>query len=140
MIETQKEMGERTPEKLSLDMEKIKNIWIEHKKTVESPSTKATLEKVIIGIVDDSIQVIVPSNISKEEISQEIHLYQKLREKFNNIDLNVIIDVDRSRFPDLEANQSSKLYTMKEKYDYLSQKNPELDNLVKKLKLKVDQE
>ena len=140
LLETQKEMGMKLPDKIELDIKSINEVWESHKESIRSPSTKATLEKVKISIVDESIKVIVPSSVSKEEIGQELQLYQKLREKFNNSDLNIIIDVDRSQFSNLEENQHPKMYTMKEKYAYLSDKNPELDNLVKKLKLKIDQE
>ena len=138
--ETEKELGEISEEPLKLDIEVVKSIWDEHIEKVESPSTKATLEKVLIDINDEAVHVIVPSSVSKEEISQELQLYQKLRDRFNNSELNIIIEIDRAQFPDLEDKQGSKMYTMKEKYDYLSKKNPELDNLVKILQLSIDQE
>lgn len=140
MAETEKELGNIITEKIELDLEVINKVWDEHIEKVDSPSTKATLEKVITSISDEGIHVIVPSSVSKEEISQELQLYQNLRDRFNNNELNIIIAIDRSKFPDLIDNQGTKMYTMKEKYDYLSEKNPELANLVRKLKLKVDQE
>ena len=140
MAETEKELGNIITEKIELDLEVVRKVWNEHIEKVDSPSTKATLEKVITSISDEGIHVIVPSSVSKEEISQELQLYQNLRDRFNNNELNIIIDIDRSKFPDLIDNQGTKMYTMKEKYDYLSEKNPELANLVRKLKLKVDQE
>ena len=138
--ETQKELGNINDEVIPLDLETVKEVWNTHKESVESPSTKATLEKVIISIDDEVIHVIAPSTVSKEEIAQELHLYQKLRDKFNNKLLNIIIEVDRSQFPELSDQENTRMYTMKEKYDYLVKKNPELNNLVEALKLKVDQE
>jgi hypothetical protein len=140
MAETEKELGNIITEKIELDLDVVRKVWNEHIEKVDSPSTKATLEKVITSVSDEGIHVIVPSSVSKEEISQELQLYQNLRDRFNNNELNIIIDIDRSKFPDLIDNQGTKMYTMKEKYDYLSEKNPELANLVRKLKLKVDQE
>ncbi len=140
MAETEKEIRSIKSEKIELNIDQVKKVWDEHRGIVESPSTKVTLEKVLINISENSIHVIVPSSVSKEEISQEIQLYQKLRDEFNNNELNIIIDIDKSQFPDLLDTQGSKMYSMKEKYDYLSEKNPELNNLVEKLKLKVDQE
>ncbi len=140
MAETEKEIRSIKSEKIELNIDQVKKVWDEYRSIVESPSTKVTLEKVLINISENSIHVIVPSSVSKEEISQEVQLYQKLRDEFNNNELNIIIDIDRSQFPDLLDTQGAKMYSMKEKYDYLSEKNPELNNLVKKLKLKVDQE
>ncbi len=140
MKETENELGNIKPEKLKLDLELVQNAWNEHRNTVSSPSAKATLEKVVLSISESVIKVVVPSGVSKEEISQEISLYQKLRKIFNNNDLNIIVDIDRGQFPDMSEDQSAKMYTMKEKYDYLTTKNSELDNFVKKLNLKIDQE
>ncbi|MEE9372061.1 MAG: hypothetical protein V3V00_03320 [Saprospiraceae bacterium] len=140
MKETENELGNIKPEKLKLDLELVQKAWNEHRNTVSSPSAKATLEKVVLSISESVIKVVVPSGVSKEEISQEISLYQKLRKIFNNNDLNIIVDIDRGQFPDMSEDQSAKMYTMKEKYDYLTTKNSELDNFVKKLNLKIDQE
>ena len=118
----------------------INEVWNTYKDSVTSPSTKVTLENIKIDIEGDSIHIIVPSSVSKEEISQEVHLYEKLRKKFNNNDLTISITVDRSHFPELEDLQSKKIYTMKEKYDHLMEKNPDLDYFVKKLNLKIDQD
>lgn len=138
--ETEEELGQKPPEKLPLNIEKVMEVWESHKALLESPSSKATMENTFVSIENESIMVVVPSSVSKEEINQQVDLYQKLRNAFNNNELNVIIDVDRSRFPDLADNSTIRMYTMKEKFDYLAEKNPELNNLVKVLNLKVDQE
>ena len=138
--ETQEELGQKPPDKIKLDLQLISEVWNSYKESVTSPSTKVTLENVKMEIDGEAIHIIVPSSVSKEEITQEVLLYEKLRKRFNNGDLAISITVDRSRFPELEDLQSKKIYTMKEKYDHLVEKNPDLDYLVKKLNLKIDQE
>jgi len=138
--ETKKELSEKSSKKLELDLKTAESVWKEHKKTLESPSSKNILDNVKIKIIGDSIKIIVPNSVSKEEISQESGLYKKIREKFNNNDLIINIDVDRSVFPELQEKQGKKIYTMKEKYDHLVEKNPDLDYLINKLKLKIDHE
>ncbi len=138
--ETKKELSEKSSKKLELDLKTAESVWKEHKKTLKSPSSKNILDNVKIKIIGDSIKIIVPNSVSKEEISQESGLYKKIREKFNNNDLIINIDVDRSVFPELQEKQGKKIYTMKEKYDHLVEKNPDLDYLINKLKLKIDHE
>ncbi len=138
--ETKKELDQRAVEKIDLDLEKIEEIWNEYKASVNSPSTKVTLENVKIEIVENGVKVVVPSSVSKEEIAREMDLYQKIRENFNNSDLSINLEIDRASFPELEETNSKKIYTLKEKYDHLIKQNPEMDYLVKTLKLKIEQE
>ena len=137
--ETKKEIGQKSEEKIQLDLSRIGTIWEQYKNEVTSPSTKVTLENVKIELMGEALKLTVPSSVSKEEMIQETDLYHKIRTAFNNNDLDIEIEIDRLAFPELEEINSSKIYTLKEKYDHLMNKNQELEYLVKKLKLKIEE-
>ena len=122
-----------------LNMDDIESIWSSYIEQHESSTTSAILNTVLKEIVEDKIVITVPSNIAKEEIQQETDLYAKLREHFNQGDLIIQINVDRQSFPDIQENQSKKLYTPKEKYDHLKSVNPLVDDLISSLDLKLEQ-
>ena len=117
---------------------RIKALWEQYKNDVTSPSTKVTLENVKIELIGEAIKLTVPSSVSKEEMIQETDLFHQIRRAFNNNDLDIAIEIDRMAFPELEEINSTKIYTLKEKYDHLMNKKPEVEYLVKKLKLKIE--
>ena len=120
----------------ALVMEEVDKIWEGYASSLESTTTAAIVRNVIKDIVDNQLVLVAPSNIAREEIQQETELYSKLREHFNQRDLTIKIDVDRSQFPDFEEQQVKKALTPKEKYDHLKSVNPLIDDLIDTLGLK----
>lgn len=125
--------------RVDLSLPEIDKIWQSYAADHESGTTTAILNMVVKEIIEDRLVITVPSNIAREEIQQETDLYQKLRDYFNQNDLVIDVLVDRKKFPDIEEQQTKKLFTAKEKYEHLKAKNPLVDELIEKLNLKLDQ-
>ena len=132
----QKEIASEDNTPKALVMEEVDEIWEGYASSLESTTTAAIVRNVIKDIVDNQLVLVSPSNIAREEIQQETELYSKLREHFNQRDLTIKIDVDRSQFPDFEEQQVKKALTPKEKYDHLKSVNPLIDDLIDTLGLK----
>ncbi len=121
-----------------LDIDVIHTLWQEYTTTVESITTKGILENVVTEIVNDGLSIFVPTTVAKEELHQEIDLFSKIRNHFGRHDMQIMVKVDRDKFPDFHIELPKKLYSAKEKYDYLVNKNPVLLDLIQALDLKLD--
>ncbi len=127
-------------ERRSLDLDEITEMIIAYGAGKDSPTTKAILNQSIVEIVGEEIRIFVPTTIAREEIQQEVELFGHIREHFNQHDLLIDVTVDRDKFPDIELVTQKKIFTPKEKYDHLVNKNPLVADLISALNLKVDQE
>jgi DNA polymerase-3 subunit gamma/tau len=127
-------------ERRSLDLDEITEMIIAYGAGKDSPTTKAILNQSIVEIVGEEIRIFVPTTIAREEIQQEVELFGHIREHFNQHDLLIDVTVDRDKFPDIELITQKKMFTPKEKYDHLVNKNPLIADLISALNLKVDQE
>jgi DNA polymerase III subunit gamma/tau len=134
------EISSKQKEAKTLDIAEVQLIWSQYVDSIESPTTRAIIDNIILSVDDQKIVGYVPSNISKEEIQHEAPLYQKLRDHFNQNDLMIKIVVDREKFPGIEEPVARKLFTAKEKYDHLISINPLLDNLIDELGLSPEQD
>lgn len=120
-------------------IEACRQIWSAYVAELGSPTIIAILNNVQLELnADGQLRAIVPSNIAREEIQQETALYSKLREYFNQQDLNISIVVDRSQFDGLEELDKTKPSTPKDKYEHLRAINPLIDDLIDQLGLKLD--
>ena len=122
-----------------VNIEDVDQVWNTYVSSIDSATTSGILNTVIRKVVDGKIIIAVPSNIAKEEIQQEAGLYANLRDHFNQTDLEININVDRTQFPDLAEANTTKVITPKEKYDHLKAINPLVDDLIEKLDLKLDE-
>ena len=121
-----------------ISIEDVQQIWDAYKEKTTTPSTRGVLEKSLLSLENNTIQIIVASVIGKEIIQQEIGLMQEIRSKLHNNELDITITIDKTKFPATEVSLPKKYLSFKEKYDLMLEKNPELENLVKKLDLKKD--
>lgn len=121
-----------------ISIEEVQKVWDQYTDKTTTPSTRGVLEKSHLSLVDNSIQISVASIIGKEIIQQEIGLMQEIRSSINNNELDITIVIDKERFPPSEVSIPKKYLSFKEKYDLMLEKNPQLENLVKTLDLKKD--
>lgn len=121
-----------------MNLEDLKVIWSDHSIAHESNSIRSALNVIKLSIEKDTIKGIVPSALIKEKVMGEKQLMMKIRQVFND---NVILDisVDLDLFPDYKTIPVKRHLTIEDKYIALVDKNPNLDLLVKKLKLKIDE-
>ena len=132
-----KEEGTKVDSAYEWNMKNLETVWAEYKAEVESSSSKSALENTILEISGKDILAKVPSNLIKEKIIAEKALQMKLRSSFHD-DLSILFEVNGDLFPDYKTIPVKKLLSEEEKYKAMAKKNPNLDNLVKKFKLKID--
>lgn len=121
-----------------ITIEDVQQVWQTYKEKTTIPSTRGVLEKSILSLENNGLIITVASVIGKEIIQQEIGLMQEIRSSLRSNDLDITIQVDKAQFPEVEVNLPKKYLSFKEKYDLMSEKNPELENLISKLDLKKD--
>lgn len=137
--EAEETIAQESATKTNINLDDTERIWTDYVDRCESPTTSGILNNVFKEIIEDKILVHVPTNIAREEIQQETDLFTELREFFRKPDLEIKIQVDRERFPDLLEDNNKKLITPKEKYDHLKSINPLVDELIDRLDLKLDE-
>lgn len=120
--------------------ENLVRLWKRYIEDVESQATASSLKNAIVSFEGTSIHAVVPSQIARETILQEIPLIELIRKNFNVNDLPLDIKVDITKFPNFTVAEKPKILGTKEKYDKLVEVNPLVKALVKKFDLKPDNE
>ncbi|WP_235297296.1 DNA polymerase III subunit gamma/tau [Portibacter marinus] len=120
--------------------ENLERLWNEYVSSVESQATASSLKNTIVRFEGKSVHAIVPSQIAKETLLQEIPLIEKIRKNFNVNDLPLNIEVDITQFPDFAVAEKPKHLGPRERYEKLVEVNPLVADLVKKFDLKLDNE
>jgi len=123
----------------NLSLADVDTLWDNYTDQITSPTTKSILSTVLKKVEEDKLIITVPSSIGREELQQEINLYNEIRTYFNRPDLVIEVVVDRGSFPNLDEDPSLKLVTPKEKYEHLKSLNPKVDKLIDTLGLKLDE-
>jgi len=118
--------------------ENLQQVWTEYIAHVESQATASSLKNSQVSFKENAVQVVVPSQIAKETVLQEISLITKIRQNFNVNDLPINILVDITQFPDFTIADKPKLLGPREKYEHLVEVNPLVADLVKVFDLKPD--
>lgn len=121
-----------------LTHESLKQAWNEYLEAHSSQSVKAVLSATLIRIEDKTIVTTVGTTLGKELILQEKDIIQHIRNSFGMPDLMIEIEIDTSLAPEAKPVKARPL-TAKEKYDKLVSINPEVDELRKRLHLRLDE-
>jgi DNA polymerase-3 subunit gamma/tau len=124
----------------NLNLQQVTEIWTEHTENNSSMSVKSALNLAKLNLDNKTIQVIVPTQVSKDMILQESILLEKLREDLGAHDLIFEITVDKSLFPEFEDDKPVQLMTQRERYVAMLEKNPKLGSFTTTFSLKIDTE
>ena len=122
---------------LELTNENLNKWWAEYQTSVSSPSTASALKHTQISAVDKLITIDVTSGVTKTRIQEMNSLLSDLRQAFHDKELQLEVNLN---LPDdfEEQNKPKKILTNKEKYDILTSKNPNVEQLRQSLDLIVD--
>lgn len=124
----------------NVSIQVIKGIWDQYVENSTSKSVQSALNIAQLSLTDNRVQIIVPAQVNKDMILQEKNLLEKLRNDTGIYDLIFEVTVNKDLFPDLDDTKPVQIMTQKEKYQYMTDKNPQFGNFVKKLGLKLDTE
>ena len=96
------------------------------------------MNAALTRIEQNTIVVTVGTTLAKEIILQEKEIIQHIRNYFKKLDLMIEIEIDTSLAPELKPAKAKPL-SAKEKYDKLVSENPAMDELRKRLHLRLDE-
>jgi DNA polymerase-3 subunit gamma/tau len=123
-----------------LNLEEINKMIAAYIESNNSPSISSILNSCIVSIIENRINIVVPTQVSKETIYQENELLDKIRNHYHKPDLRIDIEVDRDKFPDFEEIANQKPLTPKEKLEKLATQNPLVNELARRFDLRPDTE
>lgn len=112
-------------------------VWNEYAAGVDSPSLRQFLQDAEVRIHGERLQVIVGTQMARGMIQQDTALMSALRERLHQPMLGMMLEVDTSRAPVRESDDSGPS-TPREIYEHLAAKNPLLHELRKRFDLSVD--
>lgn len=124
---------------VELNQDSLTEAWNERLSEIKSPSVKASLSSSLVRIEENVIVVTVSSVMSKEMLMQEKEIIERLRKHFNINDLSFEIEIDLGLVPQEIKPEKPKPLTAKEKYEKLVEQNPAINELRKRLHLKIDE-
>ena len=133
-----KEEDRSNKESKPLTIENIKNAWDTYVENHNSQSVRAVLSTTQVRIENNMIVATVGTTLSKEIILQEKEIIQHIRNDLNIQSLMIEIEIDTSLAPESRPVKARPM-TAKEKYDKLVSINPEVDELRKRLHLRLDE-
>lgn len=136
-----KEIDDEGPvEQIDLNITTLQQAWVEYTATLESPTTRMTFERTTLSVDGRNISAKVASSMSKSMIQDESALMPFLRVKLKNnrLVLNVSVDLDLSPVTEVK-DQTSKAFTVSDKYEAMKEINPLLDDLLDRFGLKPEQ-
>jgi DNA polymerase III subunit gamma/tau len=124
----------------NLNIDQVNEIWRNYSEFNPSKSVQSALNLAKLSLEDKTISAVVPTQVSKDMITQEVNLLDKLRDELGAHDLIFDITVDKSQFPDFEESKPVQAMTQRERYMVMLEKNPDLGSFTKKFGLKLDTE
>ncbi|MFZ1704049.1 MAG: DNA polymerase III subunit gamma/tau [Saprospiraceae bacterium] len=124
----------------NLNVDALKSIWIDYMENNPSMSVQLALRNTDIHLENTSLKVYVPNSVSMDLILQESSLIDRLRIELGTPELALLIEIDKTRFPDFEDVKPQLILTQREKYQMMLDKNENLTEFVQKLGLKLDNE
>ena len=137
MLEEEEEDEEVVETNLSLDAELLTNTWKAYIEQIDSPSVKAAFTKASVKVKDEvTIEVEVGSQMAKGMIQQEKNLIPFIRKRIPISNLAMEITIDTSKASQLI--KPKKVFSAKEKYEMMREKNPMVHELRLRLDLKPD--
>lgn len=125
-------------EGVAFETENLTIAWNAYLEKTTSQSVRAVLNAALTRIEQNTIVVTVGTTLAKEIILQEKDIIQHIRNYFNKLDLMIEIEIDTSLAPELKPIKAKPL-SAKEKYDKLVSVNPAMDELRKRLHLRLDE-
>lgn len=130
----QKQMAREVVE---LTIERVMEVWNAYAAGVDSPSLRQFLQDAEVRIQGERLHVIVGTQMARGMIQQDTALMSALRERLHQPMLGMMLEVDTSRAPVRETDDSGPS-TPREIYEHLAAKNPLLHELRKRFDLSVD--
>lgn len=126
-------------DKILADVELAKVELFKLKSNTTSQIVGNVLEEVEVEAIANGLIIYVPSNLSKDILSEEKQLLIDIRNSHFDPMLNIEIKVDLTKFPDHQEATPKKILTTREKYDMMIEGNPSVIDFIKEFDLFIEQ-
>lgn len=113
----------------------IRSTWERFTENQSSPSVASYLQDSKLSWSDGKIYITVTSKLAKSSILDQRILFEQLREATAPHTPEIIFEIDAD--PAL-VPKTPKILTTREKFEALKKSNPNLDNLIRELNLRVE--
>jgi hypothetical protein len=120
-----------------LTLEGMLDAWNTYSETVDSPSLKQFMQDAELSLADERLMIRVGTQMAKGMIQQDSGIMEYLREKLDNPDITMNVEVDTTLAPERIMEDKGPT-TPKEIFVHLAEKNPLLYELQKRFDLTVD--
>jgi len=120
-----------------LDPENLKEYWNRYLDNCQSPSLKVVLEAAVPSVIGKVVEIRVGTQLARSMIQQELGLIEFLRESLFDRSITFEVVLDMTLAP--EESSNARPISIKDKYKFMVEKNPLVEELVKSLKLKPDE-
>jgi len=138
MAEIRAEEAQEVEVVTSLEFEKVQKVWDAYTEKVDRDSLKFQLKNANLALEDMVITVSVASALAEGAIRSEYELTNFLRTKLKAPDLMLMIEID-STLRKEEVIERPKIMNAKEKYLFMRDQNPAVDELRKRFDLRPDE-
>jgi hypothetical protein len=120
-----------------LTLEGIQEAWSNYSESVDSPSLKQFMQDAELSLAEERLMIRVGTQMAKGMIQQDSGIMEYLREKLDNPDITMSVEVDSTLTPERIVEEKGPT-TPKEIFVHLAEKNPLLYELQKRFDLTVD--
>ncbi len=138
LLEEVKKEESNAKEKLPIDIDKISLLVDDMINTHTSKMVINTLKELQFEEDNDTLNIYVPTQLSKDILLNERKLIEKIKEIHYNPGMEIKIMIDLTKFPDHKEIKTEKKLTTKEKYELLINKNPLIADFIKDFDLHID--
>ncbi|MBY5959871.1 DNA polymerase III subunit gamma/tau [Membranicola marinus] len=116
-------------------IEMVQKTWKNFAENNSSPSLVSFLKDAELRWADDKLFITVTSQLAKSSILDQRTLFEQLRDATAPLTPEIVFVIKPS---DSAAKKAPKILTTKDKYEALRKANPNLENLIKELNMKVE--
>lgn len=138
LLDEIKKEEENLKEPIPTDVQIVKNVVFELLNIHSSQIVTNVLKELDFEADNGNLIVYVPTNLSKDILSQEKDFLINIRKAHHNPLLDIEIIVDMKKFPDHQEIKTKKILSTKEKYELLLVKNPLIKDFIKDFDLHID--
>ena len=131
---------EKAASRISLNQENFSSFWQEILIRQKSKTLQEYMKNVEWKIGVDEILIMTSGVLANESIRNELRLEEEINNRFAGERITLRVEINPELAQREEQNKPKKLLSAKEKWDHLIAINPALEELKKKLDLKVDED
>lgn len=123
-----------------LSIENVKTEWAAYAKAIDSNLVRMALQGATLSLDDKTLIVKVKSAMDRNHVQGEnLRLLDTLRHKLHDMTLKIQLAIDESLASEQLVVRPARALTSKEKIERMKESNPEVEELLRRFDLKLDE-